>query len=183
MGFPRSVLIAVLLVLMMSFVNSSQAFAQTPSPADSDWPTKPAKKIQKLDLLYHASEAYLAVGTGLDMMTTVHNLGHPTTAYSNSGAFLTHYYAVETGWSAPIVGSRDTTGVVVANVLVNAGIDLLDRRLYQRGGKWKFVAVSLNVLKGTGNIVCGIRNIRTNEGIDQVVRMRTGYKGAVIWSR
>lgn len=171
-----------MLVFAMSLMSSSRTFAQNVFPADSDRPQeKQGRKVQKLDLVYHASEVYLAAGTGLDMMTTAHNLGHPTTAYSARGDFLTHYYAEETGW-ASVVGRRDTTGVVLANVALNVGIDLLDRKLYKRGGKWKFAAMSLNVLKGTGNIVCGIRNIKTDEGIDQAVQMRTGYKGIVVWS-
>ena len=182
MAFPRNTFVTLTLVLVMGLVNPSRTFAQNVFPADSDRPQEHGRKVQKLDLLYHASEAYLAVGTGLDMMTTVHNLGHPTSAYSTSGNFLTHYYAEETGW-ASVVGRRDTSGVVLANVVLNVGIDLFDRRLYQRGGKWKFAAVSLNVLKGTGNIVCGIRNVKTDEGVDQAVRMQTGYKGIVVWSR
>jgi len=167
----------------MGLVNPSHAFAQNSSSSvDEDKPTEPVKKIQKLDFLYYASEAYLTAGTGLDMMTTAHNLGHPTTASSTSGVFLTHYYVEETGW-AGIVGRRNTDGIILSNVALNLGIDLLDRKLYKRGGKWRTVAVSLNVLKGTGNMVCGINNIRAAGRIDQVVRMQTGYKGIIVWSR
>ena len=173
---------AVMLVIAMSLGNSKHTFAQDPLTTDEDKPMVVVKKSQKIDFLYHASEAYLAAGTGFDMMTTAHNLGHPTTASSTSGIFLTHYYAQETGWAA-MAGPRNTNGVVLSNVALNLGIDLLNRKLYRRGGKWRFVAMSLNVLKGTGNIVCGVNNIRTNEGIDKVVQVQTGYKGIVVWSR
>jgi hypothetical protein len=43
--------------------------------------------------------------------------------------------------------------------------------------------VGLNVLKGTGNFAAGINNMRTLNGIDKVVQMQTGYRGAVVWSR
>ena len=172
-----------MVVIVVSLVNSSLAVAQnSPSSADEDRPLSQINKVRKIDFLYYASEAYLAAGTGFDMMTTAHNLGHPTTAYSASGSFLTHYYVQETGW-ASVVGPRNTSGVILANVALNLGIDLLDRKLYRRGGKWKTAAVSLNVLKGTGNIICGINNIRTSDGIDKVVQMQTGYKGVIVWSR
>jgi hypothetical protein len=171
-----------MLFIAMSPGNSLRAFAQASPPTDEDRPTVPMRKVQKLDFLYRASETYLTVGTGLDMMTTVHGLHHPTTASSASGVFLTHYYTQENGW-ARFVGKRDAPGVVLANVLLNTGIDMLDRKLYRRGGKWRAVAVTFNLLKGTDNMVCGFNNIHMLGGIDKVVQVQTGYKGLIVWSR
>lgn len=180
--FPRNTFTSGVLLIAMSLGNSLCAFAQA-STTDKDPPRELVlKKNQKIDFLYHASEAYLTAGTGFDMMTTANGLGHPTTASSTSGVFLTHYYAEETGW-ARIAGPRDTSGVILANVALNLGIDLLDRKLYKRGGKWRAVATSLNVLKGTSNVVAAVNNIRTNEGIDKVVQMQTGYTGRIVWSK
>ena len=183
MRFPKNALVAVVLFIAMGPVSSSPAFAQVALSSEGSLPDAPVKKSQKIDLLFRASEGYLAAGTTFDMMTTANNLGHPTTASSSGGVFLTHYYAEENGWAGPIVGQRNTTGVVLANVGLNLGIDLLDRRLFKRGGKWRVAAISLNMLKGTASMFCGMNNIRTNEGVNKVVQMQTGYKGIVVWSR
>jgi hypothetical protein len=180
--FPTKAVVLIMLAIAIGLGSLPHAFAQTSTPVGDDAPREVVKKSQKIDFLYHASEAYLAAGTSFDMMTTANGLGHPTTAWTNNGVFLTHYYVQEKGW-ARIAGRRDTAGVVLANVVLNAGIDLLDRKLYRRGGKWRTVAVGLNVLKGTGNFAAGINNMRTLNGIDKVVQMQTGYRGAVVWSR
>ena len=171
-----------LLFLIAVSASSSRALAQTqPAPPD-DAPRKLNEGRRKIDFLYLASETYLAAGTTLDMKSTVDGLDHPTTAYRANRTFLTHYYATESGW-AKFLGKRNATGIVVANVLLNTGFDLVDRRLYRRGGRWRIAAVALNVLKGTENMADGFQNIRLNGSVDERVRLETGYTGRIIWSR
>ena len=113
---------------------------------------------RKLDFLYKASRVYLFTGTSLDMVSTARALNHPTVARRTDGSVLGRYPAIETGWAGRF-GRRNTFAVVGANVGLNAGIDLLSRRIYRRGGRWRILAITLNVLKGTGNMMAGIHNI------------------------
>ncbi|HVN26466.1 MAG TPA: hypothetical protein VMT99_02325 [Candidatus Paceibacterota bacterium] len=103
------------------------------------------KADKRIDFAFKASRWYLRGATGLDMSTTYIGLDRS--------------HGVETGW-AKCFGNRNTSAVIAANAGLNAGIDWLDRRLYQRGGRWRILATSLNVLKGTGNALDGVNNIR-----------------------
>jgi hypothetical protein len=173
---------SLLLLMMTMSLCSLHAFAQTQPILSDEPPRKPVEKVQKIDFLYLASEAYLSAGTTVDMYTTANGLGHPTTAYRANGTFLTRYYIGEDGW-AGCFGKRNTTGVISANVALNIGFDLLDRRLYRRGGRWRIAAITLNVLKGTGNLADGFHNIKVARDVDKRVRLQTGYAGRIIWSR
>jgi hypothetical protein len=181
MYLPKACIIGCLLA--MSLVNSSHALAQTLSPLDSDKPRIREKKpIPKVDFKFMASELFLAGGTAFDMKTTVTGLSHPTTAYRADGIFLTHYYPVETGW-ARCFGNRNTFAIVNANVGLNAGINVFARRLATRGGRWRFVALGLDLAKATFSSEAAIHNIRYNATVDNRVRLETGYKGLILWSR
>ncbi len=173
---------AALLLLIAMGASSLRATAQMQFTPRVDAPTKQVEGHRKIDLLYLASEAYLAAGTAVDMKSTADGLHHPTMAYRADGIFLTHYYVTENGW-AGFLGNRNADGVVLANVLLNTGFDLADRRLYRRGGRWRILAVTLNVLKGTENVADGVSNIRMLGSINKRVRLETGYTGRIIWSR
>ena len=173
---------AALLLLIVMSASSSLAMAQMHFVPRTDAPTKQAEGYRKIDFLYLSSEAYLAAGTTMDMKSTVDGLHHPTMAYRADGTFLTHYYVTENGW-AGFLGNRNADGIVLANVLLNTGFDLVDRRLYRRGGRWRILAATLNVLKGTENMADGVSNIGMLGSIDKRVRLETGYTGRIIWSR
>jgi hypothetical protein len=139
------------------------------------------EKTDKVDLFYKASRIYLIGGTGLDMSTTTQVLSHPTLASKPNGSVLAHYYGVESGW-ARFLGQRNTGAVVSANVALDTGISMFTRRLYQKGGRMRVLAVAINVLQGTGGAVAAFRNNRVSESVDKQVRQRTGYRGTIIWS-
>lgn len=142
---------------------------------------EPGKGAGKLGLLYRSSGLYLLGGTMLDMSSTVRALNHPTLALKADGSVLTRYYSIETGW-AGCFGRRNTGAVVMANVALNVGINLLSRNLYRRGGRWRVLAIGVNVLKGTDNLMAGIHNVRYSAGVDGRLRMTTGYSGPISWS-
>ena len=173
-----------MLLMAASFATSPlSASSQTLFSLENGRPRMPdAKQVPKTSFVFKASEFYLAGGTAFDMTTTVQGLGHPTTACKSDGSFLTHYYVVETGW-ARFLGDRDPTSAVMANVILNAGIDRFSRRLYARGGRWRALAIGTNVLKGTLNAFAAGSNIRSDERINQRVRLATGYRGMIVWSR
>ena len=177
----RAVIIGMLLA--MGLVNSSSANSQTLVSPENDRPKNlEANRVKKPGFVFRASEIYLAGGTAFDMTTTVRGLGHPTTALRSDGSFLTHYYTVETGW-AGCLGRRDSFTAVAANVALNVAVDRFSRRIYARGGRWRALAIGVNVLKGTLNTVAASNNVRTNERIDNQVRLATGYQGQIVWSR
>lgn len=172
MRFPKT---CVMLVLMaMSLIHSSHAFAQT-----EDMPDEPESNTDQVSVTYRVSDVYLAVGTMLDMTSTVRLMGHPTIAYRGDGSVLTHYHGIEAGW-ARVFGDRNEFTAVAANVGLNVGLNLLSRKIYRRGGYWRVLAIGMNVLKGTDNLVAGIHNIRYNA--DRNVRSVTGYSGPIHWS-
>jgi hypothetical protein len=182
----RAVTFGVLLLLTAGLITPKSATSQTPlfsllrgSPKIPEGPPKPAPKPS---FAFRASELYLAGGTAFDMTTTVTSLNHPTTALRSDGTFLAHYYVEEKGW-AGVFGRRDTLTAVAGNVLLNAGIDCFSRRLYSRGGKWRVLAYGLVLSKGTLNAIAAESNIRNDERIDSRVRLATGYKGLILWSK
>ncbi len=140
---------------------------------------EPKRETGKIAFLYKASNLYLLGGTTVDMITTARLMNHPTMAYRADGSALGLYSGVETGW-ARCLGRKNTGATVMANVALNAGVGLLSRKLYRRGGHWRIVAIAVNVLKGTNSMVAGIHNIRYDR--DEYVRKATGYKGQVVWS-
>lgn len=182
----RAGFFGVLLLLTMGLITPSSAIGQTPlfSLFERGHPNAegPPKPVPKLSFAFKASECYLAVGTVFDMSTTVRSMNHPTTALRNDGTFLTHYYVKEIGW-AGIFGRRDVVTAVSANVLLNAGMDRLSRTFYSRGGRWKALAFAVVLSKGTLNALAAGGNIRSYERIDQQVRLATGYRGLILWSR
>lgn len=177
----------VMLSLSVGLITPPFAISQTPLLSffeggrlkPSEGPPKP---VPKLSFAFRASETYLTGGTAFDMTTTVRSLDHPTTALRDDGTFLTHYYVKEEGW-AGIFGRRDAFTAVAANVLLNAGIDRFSRRLYSRGGRWRVFAYGALFTKGTLNAIAAGSNIRNDERINGEVRLATGYKGQIIWSK
>jgi hypothetical protein len=100
--------------------------------------------IDPIDKTFQASQWYLRGATALDMSTTVIGIEH---------------HGIEAGW-ARCFGPRNTTAIVAGNVAMNLGVEYVSRRIYQKGGKWKYVATGFNVLKGTMNAADGIHNAR-----------------------
>lgn len=143
---------------------------------------EPREGSRKLDILFRTSEWYLGFGTALDMISTVRVLNHPTVALGTDQSVIGRFSGVENGWAGSVVGRRNTAAVVSANVILNVSIGMLSRNLYRRGGHWRFLAIGLNVLKGTNNTMAGIGNLRFNAGIDGQLRAATGYRGQIAWS-
>lgn len=135
----------------------------------------------KFGLLYRVSSGYLFGATVLDGVSTTRVLNHPTMAYRADGSALASYHGREVGW-AKVFGERNTSAAVGANVALNAGLSVLSRNLYRRGGRWRVLAIGLNVLKGTDNLAAGIHNIRYNAGVDSQIRSATGYRDQISWS-
>lgn len=160
-----------LVLLAVSLVSSPAARAQK---REKLW-----EKPHKLDLLFKVSNAYLSGGTMLDTMSTIRLMDWNAVAHGTNGTVLGRYYGEEAGW-ASFLGKRNTGAVVAANVLLNAGVSMLDRKLYRRGGHWRYLAITLNLLKGTDSVVAGVHNITFNP--DQAVQRATGYSGTVLWS-
>jgi len=167
-----------LLLVAVSLVNSPLSFCQTQNLDDTLLESH-EKKADKVKFLYRTSNLYFLSGTVLDMTSTAHVLNHPTMAQRGDGSILMHYHGIETGW-AGYFGNRSTFAAVSANVGLNAGLSFLGEKVYRRGGKWRYVAIALNVLKGTDNLVAGVHNIQYNA--NQHVRMATGYSGPIVWS-
>ncbi len=143
---------------------------------------KPKEESGKLDRLYKVSEWTLGVGTTLDGLSTARALDHPTVALRTDGTVLARFYSVEEGWAGPVVGRRNTNAVVLANVLLNVGVRQLSRNLYRRGGKWRLLAIGLNVWKATDSTTAAVGNFRFCAGINDRLRVTTGYQGKIIWS-
>jgi hypothetical protein len=135
--------------------------------------------MHKTTLFDKASRSYLVGGITLDAVSTFRLMDHPTKAYREDGSFLATYHGIETGW-ARCFGARNKFAAISANVALDAGIDMLSRKIYRRGGRWRILANGLTVLKGTGNMADGIHNMRFDP--DRSVRMATGYQGQIIWS-
>jgi hypothetical protein len=173
-----------MLLLAMGLITPSPANSQSMFPFMMGRAKIPkAEQVpKKTSLAFKASELFLASGTAFDMTTTVWSLDHPTTAYRSDGSFLAHYYVKETGW-AGFLGRRDAFTAVGANVFKNVVIDRYSRRLYARGGRWRTLALGMNILQGTFNSLAAGNNIRSYERIDRQVRLATGYPGPIDWSR
>lgn len=143
---------------------------------------KEDNRAHKLDLLFQASQTYLSAGTALDMTTTVLGLDHPPIARQANGVFLMRYPNREVGWVSRF-GVQNTGGVVAANVGLNLGIDLLSRRIYRKGGRWRYLAIGLNLFKGSDSTMAGFHNIGYMDNLDSRIRQATGYTGRIIWTR
>jgi hypothetical protein len=168
----------IALFCVMGF-SLSHAIAQVQT--QEDLPSAPKKKSDTIDFLYKASPAILSAATTLDMVSTVRGLDHPTVAYREDGSVLTNYVVVEKGW-ARCFGNRSPTAALTANVALNAGVMILSRRLYRRGGRWRIAALGLVLVKAGANFEGGIQNERLLAGIDRQVQLSTGYTGAILWS-
>jgi hypothetical protein len=168
----------IALLTVVTFAGSSHAFAQ-----EVNFFEKPKTESSKMDFAFKASRFYLASGTMLDMLSTVHALHHPTIASRPDGFMLMRYRFAETEAPGKYFGARNTFGVVASNVALDIGVGFLSDRLYRRGGKWRGVALALNVLQGTNRMRAGFGNVRLNASVDEHVRAVTGYKaGRIIWS-
>ena len=169
--------VAILPPLASADESESSSILKVESPKP-----KEKKPSPKLDILFKASEIYLGAGTSLDMTTTIQALNHPSIARQANGSFLMNYPSHEVGWASRI-GIHNTGGVVAANVGLNLGAELLSRKLYGKGGHWRYLAIGLNLFKGTGNTVAGYQNIGYMEGLDSRIRQATGYTGRIVWTR
>jgi len=170
-----------MLLIVGGLVASPHALAQTQGDAFLEIPRE-EKPVEKPSFLFKASRAYLFSGTSLDMWSTVHALNHPTIARSPDGSFLGNYYPVEKDW-ARCFGERNKPAIITANLALDFGVDLLSRKLYRKGGRWKGVAVALNVLQGTNRVRAALSNMRQDASIDERIRARSGYTvGRIVWS-
>jgi len=102
-----------------------------------------AKHIDPIDHIFKASQWYLRGATAVDMTTTV--IG------------MEHAHGVESGWGK-CLGAHNTPAVVAWNVGLNLGTEYLSRKIYRKGGKWRYAAVGLNLLKGSDNLMAGFHN-------------------------
>ena len=171
----------IALLCVVALGSLPHAIAQTQN--NEDLPQAPQqKKSDTTDFVYKASPIVLSFATTADMYTTVRNLDHPTVAYRADGTVLTHYYIVEGGW-ARCFGERSPFAATTANVLLNAGVTALSRKLYLRGGRWRVAAAALLLAKAGANFAGAIHNERVLTGIDRQVRLSTGYKGVILWSQ
>jgi len=145
-------------------------------------PTK-GDRPRKLDRLFRASEICLFAGTLLDASSTAAVLDHPRVAYRADHSVLGRFNGEEIGWAGPIVGRRNTSGVVAANVALNIGVDLVARALYRQGGRWqRLAAIFLVSAKAEGSLTAGAGNIRFGSGINERLRASTGYGGSFSWA-
>lgn len=145
-------------------------------------PFKEQKQPGKLGMLYKASEWYLREGTALDAIGTHLVVDHPTVALAADGSVVGRFYGTETGWAGCIVGRRNANGAIAANVLLNFGVSYVSRDLFRRGGKWRYLAVGLNMWRATDSTMAGVDNFRLDAGINDRLRMEAGYNGKIIWS-
>jgi hypothetical protein len=182
--YIRAGFFGVLLTLGLSGPRLALSQTQLFSTSEDEPPKapEPAKKIPRISFAFRASELFLSGGTAFDMTTTVRGLNHPTTALRSDNTFLAHYYVTENGW-AGMFGKRDAFTAVMANTLLNAGIDRFSRKLYSRGGRWRVLAYGTVLARGTINAIAAGENTQMNERIDTSVRTATGYKGQIIWSK
>lgn len=142
---------------------------------------QPKKDEGKTHAIFAASRFYLLGGSALDGVSTSLVMGHPKMAYRADGSPLASYQGIETGWARSF-GSKNTFAAVGANVALDAGVGFAASKLYQKGGRWRYLAIGLNVLKGTDGLIAGIRNFRFASSVDRRVRLVTGYAGPVTWS-
>lgn len=143
---------------------------------------EPKKESGKIRFLWKASSAYNLSGAGWDASTTGLVMRHPTLALRTDGSSLGRYNGVETGW-AGVLGKRNTFAATTANIGLNFGVNLLSRRIYRRGGAWRWVAIGLNLWKGTDSWMAGAHNVNVGASFDRRVRLATGYQGRIIWRR
>ncbi len=184
MRSPKIKVGAVFLLLLAAGCFLPRASAQMATPPIREDSERPIveQRASKLDTFYKASRIYLWAGTTLDMTTTVRSLNHPPIAREAGGTFLMNYPSREAGWAGHIVGSRNTAAVVAANVGLDLGVDFLSRRLYRKGGRWRYLAVGLNLWKATDNTMAGFHNMGYTRSLDQRVRQATGYQGQITWT-
>ena len=169
------------MLMAVSIACSSPAIAQIQNFQRENSQESP-KKAERLDHLYRASQFYFLGATVLDLSSTAQVLGHPSVARGENEQLLARYYGTETGW-ASFLGERNAGAAVAANASLNAGLGLLSQRLYRRGGRWRILAIGINVLKGTDNLAAGIHNLNYIASIDGRVRALTHYRGRIYWSR
>ena len=179
MNPSTKVCVGILLAMMAMGASSLPAKCQTQMPRFQE-NVGPRKK-DKTDLLYQASRWYLTGATQLDMTTTFQVIHHPTVAHRADGSVIAHYYGAENGW-AGCLGRRSAGAAIGANVALNVGLYLLSRKLYHRGGHWRDLAIVVNILKGTDNMMAGVHNVAYDTGVDGRIRMATGYSGPIHWS-
>lgn len=175
----KATVCVVLLFVAMGLASSSPIHAQPQE--DTPKSLEPRRGAGKIGFLYKASRVYLLAGTALDATSTARLMGHPTLARREDGTVLARYYGTETGWASHFGGRRNTGAAIAANVALNAGMELFSRKMYRRGGRWRILAIAVNVFKGTDSMVAGIRNIRHDP--DRQVREVMGYRGQIVWSR
>lgn len=177
---PKALRFFFALLLVMSW-RSSLAYAQEQYLREGN-PWEPERKADKIGSFYKVSELYLSGATVFDMWSTVKVLHHPTVAYRADNTVLAHYTGIETGW-AGCFGNRNAGAAVAANVGLNAGLSFLSHKLYQRGGRWRILAIAVNVSKGTDNLIAGVHNVRWEASVNRRVQLATGYAGPIAWSR
>lgn len=181
MGHPvvtRFRLMVVMLVVAGAGLPLAAADKRVPQENTAETKKDVPPGVRKVFVL---SEYCFLGATVLDMTSTVHALDHPTKAYDSGGTLLAVYKPREVGWSG-FLGSNPFV-TVGANLALNAGVNILSRRLYQRGGKARWIAVGLVGAKTYLNLSAGIQNVDHGKVVDREVHSMTGYNGPIIWSR
>jgi len=118
------------------------------------------KKPTKVDFLYLMSQGTFAGATWFDGWTTERGLRrYPT--------------VTEGGW-ARCFGNRNAFAVTAANVALNLGVEDFSRRLYRRGGRWRFVAIGVVVAKTASGAIAGADNFRLEERMDDRMHQLAG---------
>ena len=173
-------LFAFTMLLVLSLVNSIPAHAQAVVINGRALEQK-VLGGDKVDFLYKASNAYRWAGMAADAVTTVQCINHPTMAEGADGTFLMSYHGSEAGW-AKFAGSRNAGAAVALNVAMNAGVSFLSHRLYERGGKWRWLAIGMNLYKGTDSFMAARHNMGIPASVNRYVRAETGYQGQITWS-
>lgn len=147
--------VCCVIVLLAMSVNSLLADAQTVPPFQpierfsienfvaSKRDVGKVKHVDPIDKIFETSRWYLRGATAIDATTTA------------IGMEFDH--GIETGWGR-CFGPRNTSAVVAWNVGLSLGTEYLSKVIYQKGGKWRYAAAGMNLLKGSGNLAAGIHN-------------------------
>ena len=122
----------------------------------------------KSDPLYRASQALVVAGLVVDMTTTVVSMrsstivnysycvdGTQSCVQPNQTMQITTFS--EKGW-ARIAGKNNVAGVVVLNVLADAGVLTVSHFLHEKGGTWRYAAIGLNVFAAGNRLAAGVGN-------------------------
>jgi hypothetical protein len=137
-------------------------------------------KRDKVRFVFRMSEVSLAAATALDVATTDRGLSRPDMAYRTNNTFLMRYTVTEEGWTR-CFGDQNMFAASAGNMFLNFGVDEVSRRMFRRGGRWRYAAIALEVAKTADNAFAGAHNLGLQRDIDKSVQQMTGYRGVIVW--